>query len=442
MIAKAENTQKFTGIAAGMLQPKKEQQRGSLYLNYGLLGLMTNLREKGFSVQMFQGDYKGIDDFICELSDNGALNCGSIFLLSVPNFLSLEWAIQFAKKIKSINPEQKIIVGRRWVLDKNLEWVKEKFRGCADAFCRGCPDGEAELFADIKNWRELECAKQYKHPFYHLDYTILHNYNLYQPVLEASRGCGFGCNFCLEKDFRACGIVSPKQLFWQIGELEKLYETRGLNIYFESSVFLPTIEWSEKFRELYRKNNSRFLWRCTTRVDAVNCQSLEILAQAGLKAVDFGLESASAEQLLKMNKTKNPLSYLEKAEYILRSLSSKGVWAKLNILLYAGETLKTFSETKDWLLKNKQYIKGISANPLAIYLNGLHDTLLYCDEIEKLTGRKVRREELLSRGITYVDLSDEIDVSKAFLLCRELSGAVMTKDDYLDLKSICYSQRG
>ncbi len=432
--------QKLIGIAAGMLSPKKERQRySSLYLNYGLLGLMTNLHRKGYPVQMFQGDYKCIDEFIGELADSGVdLKNSGIFLLSVPSFLSLEWAIQFAVKIKELDPRHKIIVGGRWVVDKNYDWVKNKFAGSVDSFSLGCPDEFVELFADINRWSELETPKKYIHPFYHLDYSLLHDFRNYSPNIEAARGCGFGCDFCLEKSFAVCPLVDPEVIFKQIDEIEELYGTRDLNFYFESSVFLPKTSWSQKFRELYIANKSRFKWRCTTRVDAADCHSFEILTDAGLKVVDFGLESASAVQLLRMNKTKNPSVYLEKAENILMRLSAKGVWAKLNILLYAGETVETYNETKNWLLKNDRYIKGISANPLTIYLNGIPETLEYCDEIESITGCSIDRDALLEHGFTYVDLSEEINISKAFSLCRELSDLIMTEDDYNDLKSITY----
>lgn len=432
------------GIASGMFRAKKERQReSSLYLNYGLLGLLSNLKAKGYDAVMFQGDYKSIDTIIEEIENTGinVTDGDYTFLLSVPSFLSMDWAVAFTERVKTAAPTNKVIVGGRWVLDNNLQWVKDKFKDCADAYSLGCPDEIVELFADCERWNELEVSRQYQHQFYHLDYTLLHNYRHYQPVLEISRGCGRGCEFCLEKSFAVCPLTPPEDIFRQIHELEQIYETGDLNIYFESSVFLPSVSWSTRFKELYAETESCFKWRCTTRVDAANSTAFSLLADAGLKVVDFGLESASPTQLRNMGKTSNPELYLQKAENIIKILSEKGVWSKLNILLYAEETLETYGQTKEWLAGHKPYIKGISANPLTIYLNGTESTLAYCDEIEQKTSCRVNREELLVKGYVYTDLSPSISKEHALELCKELGDLMMTEKDYTDLKEVCYKGR-
>ena len=427
---------KIIAVASGMLKAKKsEQQFSSLYLNYGLLGLVTNLSKKNYNVKMYQGDYKTIAQTIREIGQENLIN--SIVLLSVPSFLSLEWALEFAKKIKKFNT--KILVGGRWVLDNNLEWVKKKFGENVDGYSLGCPDDFVELLTQPEKWKELETAKKYSHVFDELDYSLLNNFKIYQPSIEVSRGCGSRCNFCVEKNFKHCELKSPESIFYEVSKIVKLYGTDELNIYFESSIFLPSISWAERFAELYNITNSRFKWRCTTRVDAVNVSALSVLSKAGLKVVDFGLESASPKQLLKMGKTTNPETYLKKAENIIRACSLNGVWCKLNIMLYVGETFLTLKETEQWLLKNKPHIKGVSVNPFAIYLNG--DITEYCNSLEQISQSKIDFDELYNRGICYPNLSPEISNTRALALCKKLSAKVMCQSDYDDLKSICYSKR-
>ncbi|MDE7083099.1 MAG: radical SAM protein [Clostridia bacterium] len=425
---------KIIAVAAGMLKPKKnEQEYSSLYLNYGLLGLATNLNSKGYEVEMFQGDYKTIPSIIQEITEKKLTR--AIVLLSVPSFLSVDWAIAFAKEIRKY--AVKILVGGRWVFDTNFEWAKKKFGDLADGFSLGCPDDCVELLADPKKWKLLEEPKKYSTVFSKLNYSLLNNFKTYQPSIEVSRGCGMGCSFCLERAYKNCGLKSPQSIFEEIEHTAEIYGDSNLNYYFESSIFLPSKKWANEFAKIYKKTGSTFHWRCTTRVDTVNSEALSVLAEAGLKVVDFGLESASPSQLISMQKTKKPDEYLKKAESVIFECAAKNVWCKLNILLYAGETLSTFNETKRWLLDRKAYIKGISTNTLTIYLNG--DMGKYLESIENITKRKINRKELYQRGFTYPDLSTEIDKDKSLELCNELNSLLMTAKDYNDLKEICYS---
>jgi len=119
-------------VASGMYKLKKEFMKSpvqSMYLNFGLLGLATKLSSKGFeNVGMFQGDFKNISEIISEIE-----SCGFKFqrikhpvLVSVPSFFAIDWANDFIKAVKNINSKLKIIVGGRWVINANIDWIKSK----------------------------------------------------------------------------------------------------------------------------------------------------------------------------------------------------------------------------------------------------------------------------------------------------------------------------
>jgi len=110
-------------IASGMKKPKKDFNRFNelnRYLNYGLLGLGTQLHNIGYKVKMFQGDYKDILEVIKEIMDNKI----QIELLtypvciSIPSFFSVDWANEFILQIKDINKNVKIIIGGRSLLSE------------------------------------------------------------------------------------------------------------------------------------------------------------------------------------------------------------------------------------------------------------------------------------------------------------------------------------
>lgn len=435
----AMDTKKITFVSAGIKILKKESSKNCLYLNYGLLGLATNLYKKGYEVKMYQGDYDSVDITLSKIGDT--VDTKYPIFLSVPSFLALSWAEEFVKKAKD-KYSTKIVLGGRWTIDNNLEWIKRKMPD-VDFFSLGCPDDVIEKLIYPENWEKYYSQQKYSTPFGHLEYTLLHDFEKYQPVIEVCRGCGMGCNFCLENKFKLCGLKAPTEIIEEAEYLAKIYNDNSLNIYFEASHFCPDVKWAEEFAELYQKRNANFKWRCTTRVDTFNPEAIEFLSKTNLKLVDLGLESASVNQLKTMEKSKKPEKYLEKAEKLIETLAVHGIWAKLNILLYAGETLDTLSETQKWLDNNKNNIKGISANPLSIYRNG-EETQPFITHVEDTSGIKLspsKYEELEKDGITYPDLSIDISYETAKELSRTIACKYMSRKDEEDLKSICYRPR-
>ena len=432
-------------ISAGLNESKKpfmDTDIENLYLNYGLLGLGSNLYSQGFTnVKMFQGDTKSTCQMFEEILDNGIVveELQYPVFISIPSFFSVPWAIEFIDKLKQINHSIKVILGGRWVLDKNTEWCKNKFKQ-VDFFCLGCPDESIDKLLDPANWCNFNTPQIYNHTFTNFHYKILNNYKIYQPVIELCRGCGQGCAFCLEKKYPTCTQKSATNVIEEAQSIIELYESEHLNFYFEASMFNPSVQWAEEFRNYYTRKNMKFKWRFTTRVDTLNVKSVEILSEVGLVAIDLGLESASITQLIRMDKSKKPVRYLEKADLLLRKMHQVGVFCKLNLLLYLGETYTTIEETRAWLNERKELIKGVSVNPLIVYLNG-DSTQGFIDEIEKEPTVKVNKISLNQLGYTYTDLSNEINIEDSWKISNDLSSEFMTDEDCLILKNICYTPR-
>lgn len=432
-------------IASGMKQKKKDfvhKESGNLYLNYGLLGLATQVSNKGYdNVMMFQGDFKTIGEIIEEINYAGVdiAKIVNPVLISVPSFFAISWAKEFIDTIKSINPCIKIILGGRWVVDKNYSWVKKKIEN-VDCISRGCPDEIITDYLNPNNWDKLKNASKSNKSFGLLNYSLLNNFKNYQPCIEICRGCGNKCDFCLEKDYPVSKIKSPKEVIEEAKQVCELYGSEQLNFYFEASIFNPTLSWANEFFDLYIDNNMKFKWRFETRVDLINLDVIELLSKSGLKVIDLGLESASIAQIKGMNKSKYPERYLSNADMLIKKLYDCNVWPKLNILLYLGENNQTIRETMAWLDNRKKYIKGVSVNPFILYLNG-EDQSEYYSMIEKVTKSKIDINILNNQGYIYIDLSDEINIDRAKILSKEISDRYMTNQDYLDLKSVCYSKR-
>lgn len=424
-------------VSAGMDKIKKDYMKRDLenyYLNYGALGLATILKKKQYNVKMYQGDYTSAKEFVDSLPDLS--NTKYPVLLSIPSFLAIQWCIDFSRELKEKYPNIKIVAGGRWVLDFNYDWCKSKLPNI-DKFVFGC--GE-EYIEDILDYDVKKIYKGDAPPFKDLDYTILNNYKQYQPVIEVARGCFGKCDFCLESRYKTYNIKKPEDVISEAIKLCDVYQDKHLNIYFESAIFNPDEEWSKKFSELYNQKNLKFKWRATTRVDVFNKSNIAYLSKAGLKVLDLGLESASKKQLLAMGKTKNPEIYLSKASELIDGLYKYNVWSKLNILLYLNENEETIAETTSWLNEHRDKIKGLSVNPLTIYLNG-ENTYKYIDEISKTLKINIDTKELNKKGYMYIPLSSNINIEKAKSISKRIADDFMSKEDFLDLKKICYTKR-
>lgn len=432
-------------IASGMKQSKKDfldSSVESIYLNYGLLGLGSILYDKGYTeVKMFQGDNKSIVDMFCEIESTN-IDIKSLrypVFVSIPSFFAVSWALEFIETLKLKKPGAKVILGGRWVLDQNLEWCRNKFKQ-VDFFSIGCPDEIVDKLLFCENWPQFQPLRNCSKPFSRFHFNILNQFKYYQPVIELCRGCGRGCEFCLERRYPVSQVKSAKDVIYEAKETCRVYGTDDLNFYFEASIFNPTLEWANEFLLFYRQENMKFQWRFETRVDTINLESLKILSQAGLKVIDLGLESASVVQLKKMGKSKHPTEYLSKADSLLRKMFEYGIWSKINILLYIGETDLTLKETMAWLDARNKYIKGVSVNPLIVYLNG-NQTDDFVVHIENETCVGVEKELLYENGYLFISLSKEMSIKKSQKITNMLVGRYMSQEDYVQLKNVCYTRR-
>ncbi|WP_195575454.1 B12-binding domain-containing radical SAM protein [Paenibacillus sp. 1001270B_150601_E10] len=424
-------------VSTGLLKAKKENNpfnRMNRYLNYGLLGLATVLKNRGYTVKMFQGEYRKPHELIKIIKDSD-IDLNQLkypILLSIPSYYSLPWAKEFCGLVKN-EYELKIVGGGRWVIGDSDEWIKSKIPE-VDLWITGLGDEVIEQALYPGKWKSIEVMVDKVECFYELDYTLLYDFKEYQPSIEVSRGCGRGCSFCMEKNVPITQLKEPTKLISEIKRAIDMYQCDDINFYFEASLFLPGLSWARKFKELYIKENLAIKWRCESRVDALTPEIIHELAQAGLKVVDLGLESASIRQLKAMNKTKKPESYLEKAQLLIKACHKEGINVKVNVLLYAGENLETIAETKKWLLSNKEFIKGVSVNPVVVYGP-------YCnyDYFNSLGATVIDTSDAL--GYSYMHLSDEIDYEQSLQLGNDLSRSVMSEDDYFTLKKFSYFPR-
>jgi hypothetical protein len=429
-------------ISAGMNAPKKRDHilaRRQLYLNYGALTLATQLEGEGYRTVLVHGGHEDPASFLEELFSQGLLPSAHPLMLSVPSFYALSWAQDFCRLLKARDPECRIVVGGRWVVGPDPEWFRIKVPE-VDIVSPGL--GEAVIGDLIRGRSAIITASQDTGlPAFALNHRLVRDYRTYQPSLEISRGCGMRCAFCEERDIPLSKLRDPALMADHMAQTVDQYGGGEIRPYLEASFFLPTVRWARQFGKEMNRRGLDIRWRCETRVDAMKPDTVSALAAAGLKVLDLGLESASAQQVSAMRKANDPDPYLRRASDLLTACKANGVWVKVNILLYAGETAKTVEETRAWLDQHADAIKGVSVGPVIAFGPPRQSTPLL-REFEGLGGRAVDNSSAERSGITFIHPSPEMNSEEAEAISLNLSRRYMNANDYFDLKVFSYYPRG
>lgn len=432
---------KYIFVSSGMTTPKKGAAKifkKSRYLNYGLLSLANSDYVHDGSVY-----HGGFDDPIVTI-ERILYKIGPeqevTVLLSCPSYLSLDWALKFVFLLKKRFFNSTIILGGRWVVNGNAKFLMSKLTG-VDHFVEGQGEPNIESIVYKITGRKLLRSKSAKNVFNqyglsYLDYNKLFDVNSYVPSFEVSRGCGRGCSFCVESKASLTKMKPAEVLCKEVHDYQLVTKYSLSRCYFESSIFLPRQDWiSELITERNRNGQSNIMWRTEARVDSFKPDTLELLAQAGLRVLDLGLESASLIQLKRMKKTKDPKAYLQRCESLLHCAKSLGIMTKVNVLLFPGETRDTISETTEWLQKHSSYITGVSVSPAYFYGFSLINNPTW--DYYKSLGVSIARAEGMG-GVVVMNLSNEVCAEAADDASKAISREFMSASAYYSLKSFSY----
>lgn len=434
---KRSNTVAF--VSAGMLSPKKRDHmlaRRQLYLNYGALSLATILDAMGTETLLVHGEHGEPADVLSMLLEKGIFPSRLPLMLSIPSFYALPWAQTFCRLVRGVDPDARIIVGGRWVVGPDPGWLQGKLPE-ANLLISGLGEPViASLLTSAPDMRRLPAPT----PDLVLNHLLVSGFERYQPSIEASRGCGMGCAFCEERDIPLEKLRAPEQIANGLVAVASQYDGNEIRPYFQSSMFAPNVNWSTGLAKAFRAVGLDISWRTESRVDALTPETIACLAEAGMKVLDLGLETASPTQILNMRKSRDPDRYLERASRLLKACGDHGIAAKVNVLLYAGETSKTLDETRSFLDEHTGSIAGVSVGPVVAYgPPRTADILLH--EWSQSGAAPVDANSANDSGISMIHLSHDFDAMSAEAASLELSRRYMDADAYFNLKSFSYYPR-
>ncbi|MCP4549396.1 MAG: glycosyltransferase [bacterium] len=166
----------------------------------------------------------------------------------------------------------------------------------------------------------------------------------------ASRGCPFGCSFCAWPQIlyggRSYRHRDPRLV---ADEFEALVRAWGFrSVYFDDDTFnIRKKDVLELCREL-KARRINVPWAAMCRADLMDEELLDTLAETGLAAVKYGVESGNQQLIKSCNKSLK----LEKAIRNILLTQEKGIKIHLTFMFgLPGESRETAEETLDLALR-------------------------------------------------------------------------------------------
>jgi radical SAM superfamily enzyme YgiQ (UPF0313 family) len=214
--------------------------------------------------------------------------------------------------------------------------------------------------------------------------------NIPEPALQmwGSRGCPYSCSYCIWPQLMNGDHYRPRQPARMLDEIEHICTRYNYkSVYFDDDTF--NID-KKRMLEFCREKIRRQLdlpWAIMARADLMDREILEAMAESGLKAVKYGIESASQDLIERIGKNLN----LDKAIENVELTKSLGIKVHLTFMFgMPGETKESALETVELAKKlNPESVQFSILTPLpgtAIYDELLAKGHLQVSDWERLDG--------------------------------------------------------
>ncbi|HEY9072326.1 MAG TPA: radical SAM protein [Candidatus Ozemobacteraceae bacterium] len=178
-------------------------------------------------------------------------------------------------------------------------------------------------------------------------------------VILTSRGCPFACSYCFHMWERRVRYRSIPGIIGEIVQVHQAYGTTQFSIKDDS--FTVKKSHVRALCEAIRKLPFRISWSCTTRVDLIEDEILEIMKAAGCVQVSVGIETGSARILQETDKGITH-AQIERAARMLNK--HRIFWSGYFMIGLPTETEEDIRLTMEYLRKVRPYYGGLGVyNP-------------------------------------------------------------------------------
>ncbi len=197
-------------------------------------------------------------------------------------------------------------------------------------------------------------------PFPTWDEHPIHEYSYY-PLLKkkpfltvlSSRGCSYDCNYC--------PYMVVETALWRkrnptlvVDEIEYLIDKFGIKSFlFRDPLFTMDMKRTETISKEIINRKLDVEWVCETRTDRLDENLVDIMHEAGLRAINIGVEAFDLDLLKKMNR-KPPTHEVQ--ENIINYCEDHGV------RIMAFYVLGIPGQTKEDMIKTIDYSKSLNTS--------------------------------------------------------------------------------
>jgi anaerobic magnesium-protoporphyrin IX monomethyl ester cyclase len=196
--------------------------------------------------------------------------------------------------------------------------------------------------------------------------------------LATTRGCPYKCNWCAKPIYgNRYNSRSPERV---VAEIERLIQSFGVrHFWMADDIFGLKPGWVQRFRDVVREKGLQFGYKIQSRVDLLLREdTIEALAQSGLKEVWVGAESGSQKILDAMDKGIT-VEEIRQATHLLRK---KGIRVCFFLQFgYLGETRADIEATM-------QLVEELLPDDIGVSVSYPLPGTKFYDKVKALLGEK------------------------------------------------------
>ena len=135
--------------------------------------------------------------------------------------------------------------------------------------------------------------------------------------IDVGRGCPFGCTYCSTKTFwgRKYRLKSPARI---VEEMQRNYDLYGARHFtFQHDMFTMNKALVKETCRLIKELPFKATWNCSARLDCIDGELIDVMADAGLYHIYLGIETGSPRMQKLINKNLKLEGVRERIAYLL-----------------------------------------------------------------------------------------------------------------------------